>query len=126
MGITKKFINELTYSIIGACIEVHKNVGPGLYEEIYHKCLEEEFRLLGLKFKSELEIPLIYKGKKIDCKLKCDFLIEDLIVLEIKSVSEFHPIHTAQTLNYMNFKIFSINNIYIFIGCLSNILVWLL
>lgn len=102
MGITKKFINELTYRIIGACIEVHKNVGPGLYEEIYHKCLEEEFRLLGLKFKSELEIPLIYKGKKIDCKLKCDFLIEDLIVLEIKSVSEFHPIHTAQTLNYMN------------------------
>ena len=58
MGITKKFINELTYSIIGACIEVHKNVGPGLYEEIYHKCLEEEFRLLGLKFKSELEIKI--------------------------------------------------------------------
>ncbi|WP_428067645.1 GxxExxY protein [Chryseobacterium gambrini] len=102
MELTKKYINELTYKIIGACIEVHKIVGPGLYEEIYHKCLEREFNLLGIKYKSELEIPLIYKDLKIDCKVKCDFLIENTIVLEIKSVTEFHNIHRAQTMNYMN------------------------
>ncbi|WBV52243.1 GxxExxY protein [Chryseobacterium gambrini] len=102
MELTKKYINELTYKIIGACIEVHKIVGPGLYEEIYHKCLEREFDLLGIKYKSELEIPLIYKDLKINCKVKCDFLIENTIVLEIKSVTEFHNIHRAQTMNYMN------------------------
>lgn len=102
MEITKKYINELTYKIIGACIEVHKIVGPGLYEDVYHKCLEREFNLLGLKNKSELEIPLVYKELHIDCKVKCDFLIEDVIVLELKSVSEIHPIHKAQTMNYMN------------------------
>ncbi len=102
MELTKKYINELTYKIIGACIEVHKIVGAGLYEEVYHKCLEKEFNLSGLRYKSELEIPLDYKGEKINCKLRCDFLIEDLIVLEIKSVAELHNIHKAQTMNYMN------------------------
>lgn len=102
MELTKKYINELTYKIVGACIEVHKIVGPGLYEDVYHKCLEREFDLLGLKYKSELEIPLIYKESNIDCKVKCDFLIENVIVLEIKSVEEFHKIHKAQTINYMN------------------------
>lgn len=99
---TQKFINDLSYKIIGACIEVHKQVGPGLYEDVYHQCLEKEFDLLELQYKSELEIPLHYKGQEINCKLKCDFLIEDSIVLEIKSVSEIHRIHKAQTINYMN------------------------
>ncbi|MCY1660726.1 MULTISPECIES: GxxExxY protein [Chryseobacterium] len=100
--VTQKFINDLSYKIVGACIEVHKQAGPGLYEDVYHKCLEREFEILGLKYKSELEIPFSYKGKLIDCKLKCDFLIENLVVLEIKSVSEIHQIHKAQTMNYMN------------------------
>ncbi|REC77575.1 GxxExxY protein [Chryseobacterium elymi] len=100
--ITQKIINELSYKVVGACIEVHKLAGPGLYEDVYHQCLEKEFNLLGLKYQSELEIPFIYKGKLIDCKLKCDFLIEDLIVLELKSTSEIHQIHKAQTMNYMN------------------------
>lgn len=100
--VTQKFINDLSYKIVGACIEVHKQAGPGLYEEVYHQCLEREFEMLGLKYKSELEIPFSYKGKLIDCKLKCDFLIENLVVLEIKSVSEIHQIHKAQTMNYMN------------------------
>lgn len=102
MELTKKYINELTYKIIGACIEVHKIVDPGLYEEVYHKCLEREFDILGLKYKSELQIPLIYKELTIDCKVKCDFLIEDVIVLEIKAAEEIHKIHKAQTMNYMN------------------------
>lgn len=100
--ITQKSVNELSYKVVGACIEVHKLAGPGLYEEVYHKCLEKEFNIIGLKYKSELEIPFFYKGENINCKLKCDFLIEDLIVLELKSVSELHQIHKAQTINYMN------------------------
>jgi len=118
--ITQKKMNHLAYKIVGACIEVHKIAGPGLYEEVYHKCLEKEFEILGLNFKSELEIPFSYKGKDINCKLKCDFLIENLIVLEIKAVSEFHNIHRAQTMNYMNLLKahrsilinFNVNNIY--------------
>ena len=66
--LTKKYVNELTYKIIGACIEVHKVVGPGLYEDVYHKCLEREFDLLGIQYKSELEIPLIYKDLNIIVK----------------------------------------------------------
>ena len=87
MEITQKYINELTYKITGACIEVHKILGPGLFENVYHECLKKEFQLLDLKFKSELEIPIDYKGKIINCRVKCDFLIEELIVLELKSVT---------------------------------------
>lgn len=100
--ITQEFINDLSYKVVGTCIEVHKLVGPGLYEEVYHQCLEKEFKLLGLKYKSELEIPFFHKGEHVNCKLKCDFLVEDLIVLELKSVAEIHQIHKAQTMNYMN------------------------
>ncbi|WP_244939793.1 GxxExxY protein [Kaistella daneshvariae] len=96
MELTQKYINELTYKITGACIEVHKILGPGLFENVYHQCLRKEFQLCGLKYKSELEIPINYKGEIIDCKVKCDFLIEDVIVLELKSVTEIHNIHRAQ------------------------------
>lgn len=102
MEITQKYINELTYKITGACIEVHKILGPGLYENIYHQCLKKEFDLLNIKYKSELTIPFNYKGEPIDCLVKCDFLREDLIVLELKAVTEFVNIHRAQTMNYMN------------------------
>ena len=102
MEITQTYINELTYKITGACIEVHKILGPGLYEHIYHQCLKKEFDLLNIKYKSELTIPFNYKGEFIDCLLKCDFMIEDLIVLELKAVTEFVNIHRAQTMNYMN------------------------
>ena len=120
MEVTQKYINELTYKITGACIEVHKIAGPGLFENVYHECLKREFDLLELEYKSELEIPLNYKGEIIDCKVKCNFLIENLIVLEIKSVTDLNNVHRAQTLNYMNLlKVpkailvnFNVNNIY--------------
>ena len=120
MEVTQKYINELTYKITGACIEVLKIAGPGLFENVYHECLKREFDLLELEYKSELEIPLNYKGKIIDCKVKCDFLIESLIVLEIKSVTDLNNVHRAQTMNYMNLlKVpkailvnFNVNNIY--------------
>lgn len=71
--ITQSYLTDLTYKINGACIEVHKILGPGLLESVYHKCLEEEFRLRNIKFKSELKIPVIYKGKEMQCDFFCDF-----------------------------------------------------
>lgn len=118
--ITQSYLTDLTYKINGACIEVHKIVGPGLLESVYHKCLEEEFLLRNINFKSEFKIPLIYKGKNLGCDFICDFLIEDSIVLEIKAIKVINDIHRSQVYNYMNLlKIakgilinFNVNNIY--------------
>ncbi|KPH12751.1 GxxExxY protein [Chryseobacterium sp. ERMR1:04] len=100
--ITQSYLTDLTYKINGACIEVHKILGAGLLESVYHKCLEEEFRLRNINFKSEFKIPVVYKGKEINCDFFCDFLVEDLIVVELKAVSILNEIHRAQLLNYIN------------------------
>ncbi|CAD7800410.1 hypothetical protein CHRY9390_00626 [Chryseobacterium aquaeductus] len=100
--ITQSYLTDLTYKINGVCIEVHKIMGAGLLESVYHKCIEEEFKLRNINYKSELRIPVFYKEKEINCAFFCDFLIEDQIVLEIKSVSSFNEIHRAQVLNYIN------------------------
>lgn len=100
--ITQKYITDLTYKINGACIEVHKILGSGLAEIVYHKALEEEFRIRDIQFKSEFVIPVFYKDKNLECDFKCDFLVEDLIVLEIKAVTQIMNIHKSQVLNYMN------------------------
>lgn len=100
--ITQSYLTDLTYKINGACIEVHKILGPGLLESVYHKCLEEEFRLRNISFKSELKVPVHYKGKEINCDFFCDFLIEGLVVVELKSVEKLNDIHRAQLLNYIN------------------------
>lgn len=97
--ITQKCITDLTYKINGACIEVHKILGSGLAEIVYHKALEKEFRLRNIEFKSEFQISVIYKDEYLDCDFKCDFLIEDLIVLEIKSVTSILDIHKFQVIN---------------------------
>ena len=101
--ITQSYLTDLTYKINGACIEVHKIMGAGLLESVYHKCIEEEFKLRNINFKSELRISVFYKEKEINGDFFCDFLIEDQIVLEIKSVSSLNEIHRAQVLNYINF-----------------------
>ena len=100
--ITQKYITDLTYKINGACIEVHKILGSGLAEIVYHKALEEEFRIRDIQFKSEFVIPVFYKDKNLECDFKCDFLVEDLIVLKIKAVTQIMDIHKSQVLNYMN------------------------
>ena len=99
---TQKQITELTYKILGVCIEVHKTLGPGLLEIVYHKALKEEFRIQNINYKSEFIIPVKYKDIDLNCGFQCDFIVEDSIVIEIKSVKEFHDIHNAQILNYMN------------------------
>ena len=96
--ITQSYLTDLTYKINGACIEVHKVLGAGLLESVYHKCLEEEFKLRNISFKSEFKVPVSYKGKEIACDFFCDFLVEDLIVIELKAVTELNDIHRAQIL----------------------------
>jgi len=99
---TQSYLTDLTYKINGACIEVHKILGAGLLESVYHRCLEEEFRLRNISFKSELKVPVVYKGKEMSCDFFCDLIVEDLIVVELKSVMEFNNIHRSQILNYIN------------------------
>ncbi len=99
---TRKQIDELSYQIIGAAIEVHKHIGPGMLESVYHTCLGIELTERGLSFKQELEIPIEYKEHHIQGLFRCDFFVEELIVIELKAVSELLPIHEAQVINYMN------------------------
>lgn len=100
--ITQKYITDLTYRINWACIEVHKILGAGLAEIVYDKALEKEFKLRDIEYKSEFQIPVIYKDEHLNCDFKCDFLIEDLIVLEIKAVASILEIHRSQVTNYIN------------------------
>jgi GxxExxY protein len=93
-------VKDLTGRIIGAAIEVHRALGPGLLESAYKECLSRELTLRDIPFLRELPLPVIYKGTKVDCAYRLDFLIEG-VVLEIKSVSGIDPIHEAQLLTYM-------------------------
>ncbi|MEQ9415239.1 MAG: GxxExxY protein [Cyclobacteriaceae bacterium] len=99
--ITKKYLDDLTYQIVGAAIEVHKALGPGLLESVYHKCLKQEFLARQVAFNSEHIVPVVYKGLEIEAVLRCDFVIEDLIVVELKAVDAIAPVHEAQLLTYM-------------------------
>lgn len=98
---TQKQINELTYEVIGCAIEVHKHLGAGLLESIYHECLIEELKSKNINYQSELKLPIIYKGKELETAFRCDLFIENCLVVELKSVSEIHPMHEAQILTYM-------------------------
>jgi GxxExxY protein len=94
-------INDLTWKIIGAAIEVHKVLGPGLLESAYEECLCRELTLRGIRFKRQCPLPLEYKGVKIEKAYQLDLLVENAVVVEIKSVETLHPIFEAQTLTYM-------------------------
>ena len=82
-------------------MEVHRAVGPGLLESVYHECLRAEFRLNQVRFESEKRVPIIYKGNEVGNSLRMDFLIEDSVVLEIKSVATLLPVHKSQLLSYL-------------------------
>jgi|SRR5690554_7184673 len=100
--VTKKIIDELTYEVIGCAIEVHKIMGSGLLESVYHQCMIEELNLRKIQFQTEMKIPVFYKGKLMNIDFRCDLFIENLIVVELKAVNEIASIHEAQLLNYMN------------------------
>lgn len=101
MNITRKYLDDLTYKVLGCCINVHKELGAGLLENVYHECLIEEFKYQNISFTSELTIPVSYRSINIETKLRADFLIENCLVIELKSVTEIKPIFEAQLLTYM-------------------------
>jgi GxxExxY protein len=94
-------INELTEIIIGAAIEVHKALGRGLLESAYEQCLCHELRLRGVQFERQRDLPISYKGVQLDCGYKLDLVVENIVVVELKSVDSLHPIHEAQLLTYL-------------------------
>jgi GxxExxY protein len=101
MHITKQSLKDLIYKINGAAIEVHRELGPGLLESIYHTCLIEELIARNIEFETEVKIPIRYKGKLTNQIMRCDLLIEKSLVVELKAVEYVHPVHHAQLLTYM-------------------------
>lgn len=99
--ITQKYLDELTYEVVGASIQVHKIIGKGLLENVYHQCLKEELSQRKLNFFTEMNVPIIYKGKELSTDLRCDLFVENCLVVELKTVSEITAMHQAQLLTYM-------------------------
>ena len=94
-------LNQLSKSILDACITVHKEMGPGLLESVYEWCLMKEFELRGIKAKNQEAIPLIYKGFELSKEFKIDILVEDEIILELKSSETMLPVYEAQIISYL-------------------------
>jgi GxxExxY protein len=101
IALSKKYLNDLTYQIVGSAIEVHKALGPGLLESVYHKCMKQELYLRGINFLSELMIPVSYKGIELEADLRCDLFVENVIAVELKAVDAVAPVFEAQLLTYM-------------------------
>ena len=97
----KLILEDLTQEVIGAAIEVHKQLGPGLLESAYEECLCHEFHLGGISFTRQVPLPVEYKGIKLDCGYRIDVMVEDSVVLELKSIEAMLPIHDAQLLTYL-------------------------
>ena len=97
----KKKFTDLSHRVIGSAIEAHRYLGPGLLEFTYQQCLAHELHLSGIPFKLEHPLPVEYKGLHLDCGYRIDVLIEDAVILELKSVAQLKPIHEAQLLTYM-------------------------
>ena len=98
---TKTYLKDLIYQVNGCAIEVHKHLGPGLLESVYHSCLKKELTLRGFDFQTELIIPVNYKGLEVETGLRCDLFVEKSLVVELKAVEKILPIHEAQLLTYM-------------------------
>lgn len=101
MNLTKQYLNDLTYAFLGCCINVHKELGSGLLENVYHQCLIEELKYEKISFSSELNVPVFYRNIEIDTKLRVDLFVENCLVVELKSVEKIEPIFKAQLLTYM-------------------------
>lgn len=101
MSFTEADYNALTEKIIQSCIEVHNELGPGLLESVYEICATEVLRKNGLRVESQVKLPVTFKGKKLDKEFIIDLLVEDRIVLELKSVEVLLPIHEAQLVTYL-------------------------
>jgi GxxExxY protein len=94
-------VNQTTEAIIGAAIEVHKHLGPGLLESAYEECLCHELHLRNIPFQRQVPLPVVYKGTKLDCGYRIDLLVKNEVVVELKAIDSILPIHEAQALTYM-------------------------
>jgi GxxExxY protein len=94
-------INDITETIIGAAISVHKELGPGLLESAYEACLAYELTERKLKIERQKALPVVYRGVELDCGYRIDLLVEDQVVVELKAVENLEPIHEAQMLSYL-------------------------
>ncbi len=94
-------LNQITHGIIAAAIEVHRHLGPGLLESAYQECVCHELSRMGLSFTREVHVPLSYKGLTIGCSYRIDLLVEDEVVVELKSIEQILPVHSAQLLTYL-------------------------
>ena len=101
MLVTKKQVTQLSYDITGFAIKVHKNLGPGLLESIYETCLKFELERNGYCVKQQVTANVVYDGILMETTLKLDLLVNDLVVVELKTVEELKPVHQAQLLTYM-------------------------
>ena len=99
--LTKKIINDLTYRVNSCIIEVHKILGPGLLESVYHKCLKHEFELKEIDYETEMCIPIKYKDLDLTTDFRCDLLVEGCIIIELKAVQEIAPFFKAKLINHM-------------------------
>jgi len=98
---TKEESDRLSHEILGAALEVHRTIGPGLLESAYEQCLAYELAQRGLIFEKQKQLPLHYKNVHLDCGYRLDFLVEGLVVVELKAVDQLLPIHEAQILTYL-------------------------
>ncbi len=94
-------LNQLTEAVIGAAIEVHRVLGPGLLESTYHACLCRELGLRGIPFEKEVNIPVFYKGVQLECGYRADIIVDKRLLLELKSVEAIDRVHEAQLLTYL-------------------------
>ena len=100
-GWTRERINALTESVIGAAIEVHRELGPGLLESVYERALCRELALRQISFEQQVQVPLDYKGEALEAHLRLDLVVDGILILELKAVDRLLPIHEAQLLTYL-------------------------
>jgi len=100
--LTKKEVTQLSYEIVGFAIKVHKKLGPGLLESVYEECLKYELEKNGYDVKQQLIIKIDYDELELESQLRLDLLVNDCVVVELKTVESFHPLHEAKILTYMN------------------------
>ena len=94
-------LNELSRKVIGLCIEIHRGLGPGLLESAYEECLAYELSQAGLQFERQKPLPVVYKEVHLDCGYRLDLIVQNALIVELKSVSELTPLHQAQLLTYL-------------------------
>ncbi|MFL5762484.1 MAG: GxxExxY protein [Bacteroidia bacterium] len=99
--ITQEYVNNVSYEIVGCAIEVHRHIGPGLLESVYEECLIEELKSKGLKIDRQSHVPISYKGKILGTRLKLDLVVNNCVIVELKSVDTVIPVYKAQLLSYL-------------------------